>query len=115
MSYSNRYFTFVFLLFAIAIRIAAPQTHILSAIERVEIYTQTCSALDPDCVQVNDRQIALEEDASHELNLMHHLLGYVADMQPQILSGQTQKTFIPTKSFWHWDLVATNIYHPPRI
>ena len=115
MSQSKKYITFVFLLFAIAIRIAAPQTHILSAIERVEIYTQTCSALDPDCVQVNDHQIALEEDASHELNLMHHLLGHVTDTQFHVIFHDPVKSYTPSKSFWHWDLLATNIYHPPRI
>lgn len=112
---SKRYITLVFLLFAIAIRLAAPQTHILSAIERVEIFTQTCSALDPNCVQVSDHQIALEEDASHELNLMHHLLGYISQTQLHAIFSEPERIYIPSKSFWHWNLYTSNIYHPPRI
>jgi hypothetical protein len=102
-------------LFAVAIRIAAPQTHILAAIERVEIYTQQCSTLDSNCVQIDESTIALEEDASHELNLMHHLLGNVPQFDSPFTPIKFPSHFTIQVIAWHWHLLPTAIFHPPNL
>ncbi len=114
MGIKNKLLLIVFLLFTIAIRIAASQTHILAAIERVEIYTQQCLALDPNCVQIDESTIALEEDASHELNLMHHLLGNVPPFEKLFTPTTFPHHFIPSIIAWHWHLLPAAIFHPPK-
>mgnify|MGYP003347264577 CR=1 FL=1 len=114
VSAHQKFLAIVFLLFAIAIRIAAPQTHILAAIERAEIYTQQCSTLDPNCVQIDDSTITLEEDASHELNLMHHLLGNVPPFEKLFTATTFPNHFTPQVIAWHWHLLPTAIFHPPK-
>lgn len=113
MATRKPYLTLLLFLF-VGIRLLSPQTHILSAIERVEIYTQTCSSLDPDCIQLSPTKITLEEDASHELNLMYHLL---ADIPKEFTLINTDTAFavqIPTEPVIHPAIFSINIFHPPK-
>ena len=114
MRVSYRRLAFLLLFFVAAIRIAAPQTHILSAIERVEMYTHTCSSLDQDCVQVSDTEINLGKDPTHELNLMSHLLGDLPSLSMVVPPVFLPHLYVPNKSYWHWGHPHTSIFHPPK-
>jgi hypothetical protein len=113
-----RYFQSLTLLLCtlmVLIKLMAGFVFIDSAVERVELYTQTCMTTDLNCQQIAPGQIQLEEDTSHELQLMMHLLGTVEDILleaiPPLLIARPLIVWLQA---WRIEALYSPPDHPPK-
>lgn len=112
----RRYPVLLFIIICLMIRVFAGQTYVEAAIERVELYTKTCVAVDPECSFHHEKAVLdLGDSPSHELNLSLHLLGHLLGIGGSVLTmPELPKLFNPLLVHWSLVIRPVSIFHPPK-
>ena len=86
------------------------------AIERIELYNESCLSIDPDCSIDRNEKVQLEKNPSHTLNLMLHLLGVTPPIESRLITINRPTQALNTKytNLPLWEF-ATHIFHPPIV
>lgn len=112
----RRYSVLCLVVICLMIRIFAGQTYVEAAIERVELYTKTCVAIDHECSFHHDKaSFNLGDSPSHELNLSLHLLGHLLGLGTSFFSPLLSNNFNSRLLPWSILTRPDSIFHPPKL